>query len=106
MPEVARIPARSPRLAGRHVTGRELSLGIAEYGRSQFGPLVRRVFHYWGIYTTLDFGEIVFSLVDRGLMSKTEEDRCEDFADIYEFDDVFDPRRIQNDLHEFDLGAL
>ncbi len=97
---------RTDATAGRHVTGRELCLGIAEYGRAQFGPLVRSVFHHWGIHTTADFGEIVFTLVDRGLMSKTEDDRCEDFEHIYDFDDVFDPRRIQSDLQELDLEAF
>ena len=92
--------------AGRHVSGRELCLGIAEYGRSQFGPLVRSVFHYWGIRTTADFGDIVFTLVDHGLMSKTEEDSAADFADVYDFDEIFDPGAIQGELHDLDLEAL
>ena len=97
---------RKEEASGRHVTGQELCLGIAEYGRTQFGPLVRSVFHHWGIRTTADFGEIVFTLVDHGLMSKTEEDRDEDFADIYKFDDVFDPRKIQSDSLDLDLEAF
>lgn len=97
---------RSDETVGRHVSGQELCLGIAEYGRAQFGPLVRSVFHHWGIHTTADFGDIVFTLVDHGLMSKTEEDRSEDFAEVYDFDEVFDPRRIQSDLQELDLEAF
>ena len=97
---------RAEETSSRHVTGQELCFGIAEYGRSQFGPLVRSVFHHWGIRTTADFGEIVFTLVDHGLMSKTEEDRSEDFANIYDFDAVFDPRKIQSDLRELDLKAF
>ena len=36
-----------------------------------------------------DFGDIVFNLIDYNAFSKTENDRREDFANIYEFDDVF-----------------
>ena len=44
----------------------------------------------WGVTETLDFGRIVFALVDGGLMSKTPEDRLEDFADIFDFRAAFE----------------
>jgi uncharacterized repeat protein (TIGR04138 family) len=37
----------------------------------------------------VDFGNIVFSLVDAGLMGKTEQDSIADFIDIYNFEDEF-----------------
>jgi uncharacterized repeat protein (TIGR04138 family) len=52
--------------------------------------MVRLVLDYWGIKKTQDFGEIVFTLVDAGLMSKTEEDSLKDFRDVYDFEEVFD----------------
>ena len=87
----------------RHVTGQELARGIAEFAREQYGPMARMVFEYWGIRETLDFGRIVFSLVDEGLMRKTREDRLEDFQDVYDFEQMFDPKRIQNTPNKIDL---
>ena len=75
--------------ARRHVTGRELLRGISEYGREQYGPMTKLVFEYWGVTRTEDFGNIVFALVEAGLMGKTEEDRIEDFKDVYDFDEEF-----------------
>ncbi len=90
----------------RHVTGQELARGIADYGRDRFGPLARAVFAHWGIRETLDFGHIVFSLVDNGLMGRTDEDSLEDFRDVYDFDEAFAPRVIQARLRDLDLDRL
>ncbi|MDD5084569.1 MAG: hypothetical protein PHE61_00825 [Candidatus Omnitrophica bacterium] len=77
----------------RHVTGKELCEGIRRYGLEQFGPLARTVFEHWGVRETMDFGHIVFSLVDAGLMSKNENDSINDFKDIFSFDEAFDRER-------------
>ncbi len=74
----------------RHVTGQQLLEGVSEFGMDQFGPMTKTVFQHWGVSTTRDFGEIVFHLVDEGLMGKTEEDSLEDFSDVYDFDTEFD----------------
>lgn len=52
----------------RHVSGQELLEGIREYGIQQFGALTRTVFEHWGVRRTGDFGEIVFNLVNTGLL--------------------------------------
>ena len=75
--------------APRHVTGRELLRGISEFARKEYGPMTKLVFEYWGISRTEDFGNIVFTLVESGLMGKTEEDRIEDFREVYDFDEEF-----------------
>ncbi len=90
----------------RHVTGQELAQGIAEYAQEQYGPTAQSVFEYWGITSTLAFGHIVFNLVDEGLMSKTESDNLEDFRDVYDFKQTFDPKRIQNNGSNVDLERL
>lgn len=77
-----------------HVTGRELLEGIRQLAILQFGCLARTVFKHWGIHTTDDWGEIVFNLVDHGLMGKQESDSKEDFAGIYDFDQVFRIRPV------------
>ncbi len=73
----------------RHLTGEELSRGIAEYAREQYGYLAKTVLNNWGIHNTLDYGKIVYLLINSGLMNKTEDDRIEDFAGAYDFDIEF-----------------
>ncbi len=82
----------------RHISGRDLLFGISEYSVDQFGPLTRSVFAHWGIEQTRDFGEIVFNLVHANLLSKTAEDRIEDFIDVYDFAEEFDWKKRKADL--------
>ena len=78
----------------RHITGREFCDGIRRYAVDQFGPLAHTVLEYWGIKETLDFGKLVFALVDIGLMRKTEEDTLDDFKNVYDFKTVFDSKLV------------
>jgi len=73
----------------RHVTGRELLEGIKDLALKRYGQMAHAVLRSWGVRTTDDFGNLVFNLVDAGLLSKTEEDRIEDFHAVYDFDDAF-----------------
>lgn len=73
----------------RHITGQELLEGIRDYAWNQFGSLAKMVFAQWGVAKTEDFGEIVFNLVETGLMGRTETDSREDFKDGYDFDAAF-----------------
>ena len=71
------------------MTGAELLQGIRIYALDQFGPLTKTVLNKWGIQTCTDFGDIVFNLIEYNVFSKTESDRREDFADIYDFEEAF-----------------
>ena len=73
----------------RHITGQELLGGIREFALDQFGPMAITVFEEWGIRKCPDFGEIVFNMVEIGLLAKTESDTRADFEGGYDFDDVF-----------------
>lgn len=73
----------------RHVTGQELLEGIRQLAIHQFGPMTLTVFRLWGVHHTGDFGEIVFQLVEAGLMGKTDNDSREDFANGYLFEEAF-----------------
>lgn len=75
--------------ASRHVSGKQLCLGLRDYAVRQYGLLARIVLERWGVRTTEDFGRIVFHMVEVGLLRKTDEDRFEDFADVYDFNEVF-----------------
>src|SRR5438067_1415982 len=60
---------------GHHVSGRELLEGVCDLARREFGLMASIVFERWGIHRTDDFGEIVFALIDAGVLSRTESDR-------------------------------
>ena len=82
--------------AERHVTGQELLEGVRSLATQEFGPLAPIVFRQWGVNRTEDFGEIVFNLVEAGLMGRTDNDCRDDFANGFDFDEAFDiPVRIK-----------
>ena len=72
-----------------HVTGRELSEGLRDFAIEQFGPMAKTVLTRWGISKTQDYGNIVFYMIEKKLLSKTEEDSISDFNDVYDFESVF-----------------
>ena len=73
----------------RHITGQELLDGIRQFALNQFGPMVVTVLEEWGIHNSRDFGEIVFNMVEIGLLAKTENDNRDDFNNGYDFTDAF-----------------
>ena len=76
----------------RHVGGTELLEGIRDLASSQFGPMAALVFQRWGIRNPEDFGEIVFNLVDIGLLSRRAEDSRLDFSTDQDFSADFEQR--------------
>ena len=64
--------------------------GLRVYSLDQFGPLTRTVLESWGVSRCEDFGEIVFNLIEYGILSKTDEDKKEDFASTYTFTAAFE----------------
>jgi uncharacterized repeat protein (TIGR04138 family) len=74
----------------RHISGAELCRGLRTLAAARFGPMAKEVLNFWGVRSTEDFGNIVFNLVDAGLLLTTEHDRIEDFIDVYEFGDAFE----------------
>ena len=81
--------ASSPQSPGKHVSGQELLSGMRDFALDQFGPLTLTVLKTWGINKTEDIGEIVFNLVDHGILGKTDDDSRGDFADGYDFEEAF-----------------
>jgi len=73
----------------RHVTGKELVEGVRVFALQEFGPMALTVLNRWGIRRCEDFGEIVFNLVGKGVLGKTDRDRKEDFAGGYDFEQAF-----------------
>jgi len=82
----------------RHVTGQQLCIGLRDHAVRQYGMLAKAVLNKWGIYETRDFGQIIFAMVDAGLMRKTDEDTLEDFDGVYDFDEAFAEPAMGNGL--------
>ncbi len=76
--------------ARAHISGPELLESVREFALERFGLMARTVFHCWSIRSTDDFGRVVFDLIDRGLMSKTDNDQLADFCDVYDFEEALD----------------
>ena len=73
----------------RHVTGPELLDGIRQYTLREFGPMSKLVLNEWGISQCQDFGQIVFNLVQHGVLGKSDTDKLEDFSETFTFDEAF-----------------
>ncbi len=80
---------KTPTGKDRHVSGPELLEGLRRHSILQFGPMAKTVLNYWGVKRCEDFAEIVFNLVEKGILGKTEQDTREDFKGGYDFDEAF-----------------
>ena len=73
----------------RHITGQELVAGLRQEATRLFGPLAAQVWRSWGVRSTLDWGHIVFLLVDSGILSRQESDSIEDFRTDLDYEQEF-----------------
>jgi uncharacterized repeat protein (TIGR04138 family) len=74
----------------RHLTGRELAVGCRDLALQRYGVLARTVLDHWGVRDSADIGEIVFALVDVGLLASQPNDSKEDFIGVFDFHKAFD----------------
>ncbi len=81
-----------------HVTGQQMCEAIRDLAAQRWGMLAPTVLAGWNIHATVDFGHMVYLLIERGFMHKTEEDSVDDFADVFDLSEAF------NDVDEFELG--
>ncbi len=76
-------------LGPKHVTGRQLCEALRDLALDRWGMMARTVLAKWNIRETLDFGNMVYLLVEYGFMKKTEEDSIEDFRNVFSFNEAF-----------------
>jgi uncharacterized repeat protein (TIGR04138 family) len=79
-----------------HVSGKELAEGMREFALKLYGPMAKIVLNHWGIHATADFGAIVFNLIEKKVLSKTESDSAADFENVYDFESAF--RHVVKDI--------
>ncbi len=73
----------------RHISGRELLEGMRKYALQEYGAVAMTVLNSWGIFRCEDFGQIIFNLVEKGFLRKTEQDSIHDFDGSYDFETAF-----------------
>jgi uncharacterized repeat protein (TIGR04138 family) len=76
--------------AHRHVSGKQLCHALRELALHKWGRLARLVLERWGITCTMDFGRMVFAMVQANLMQKTDDDSLEDFRNVFDFECAFE----------------
>ncbi len=64
-----------------HVHARDVVAALVRLVRARLGVMGWTVLESWGVRTTGDVGDIVFHLVEAGVLARREEDRREDFDD-------------------------
>jgi uncharacterized repeat protein (TIGR04138 family) len=74
----------------RHITGRELAMACRDLALDRFGVLARHVLNYWGVRSTADLGDIVFTLVELNLLISQPTDTRDDFLAVFDFDEAFE----------------
>lgn len=84
------MPTRTPGDAAQHISAAQLCWRIRALAYEAFGPDARRRLEDWSIRSCDDFGEIVYRMIDAGLMAKADQDLREDFHDVFSFDDAFE----------------
>lgn len=73
----------------RHLSGQELCEAIRLYALKQYGFMAKVVLNNWGVHETSDFGEIVYNMIDVGIMKKSSNDQRAHFNNVYLFNDAF-----------------
>lgn len=76
-------------IASSHLTAVELLEGFRLKALQDFGPMTITVLNYWGIKNCESIGQIVFYLIEIGILGKTENDTLESFANIFDFEQEF-----------------
>jgi uncharacterized repeat protein (TIGR04138 family) len=75
--------------APRHVSGRQICLALRDLAIERWGLMAETVLKHWNVHQTIDFGNMVYLLIQHEVMHKTEEDSLEDFRDVYSFHEAF-----------------
>src|SRR6476661_2782052 len=79
-----RLPER------RHISGRELALACRDLALDRFGVLARLVLEHWGVRSSGDIGDVVFTLVELELLMSQPTDSRDEFAEVFDFDQAFE----------------
>ena len=83
----------------RHITGRELAEACRDLALARYGVMARLVLEHWGLRSSADIGDIVFTLVELGLLISQPTDTRDDFTDVFDFSTAFERDYPWNRAH-------
>ena len=73
--------------APTHLTGKQLTLAAFIFSVKEYGGLAKMVWQELGLESSEDIGQVVFMMVEAGLMGAQPEDKVEDFDNLLVADD-------------------
>ena len=74
----------------KHISGQQLLESIRVLALLEFGYLARAVFNSWGIAETYSWGEIVYNMISKKLLTKSDKDNRQDFKDVFDLEKGLD----------------
>ena len=74
----------------RHISGSELAHACRELALERYGVMAKLVLEHWGLRSTADIGDVVFTLVDLQLLISQPNDSRDDFLDLFDFETAFE----------------
>lgn len=86
--EQQRMGEREDHEHSAHVTGAQLAEGYRDYMLEEFGPFAYGISKDLNILATIDIGHLVYNLIEVGCFGKTDEDRLEDFDNVYDLEEA------------------
>ncbi|MDP7069864.1 MAG: hypothetical protein QF561_00775 [Phycisphaerales bacterium] len=90
------LEAGDPYNLDRHVSGQELCLGLRDFAIQRYGLMARTVLECWRVHRTEDFGRIVYAMIQAGFFAEQPDDTIDDFVNVFDFREAFDPRDIES----------
>ena len=79
-----RLPER------RHISGHELAIACRDLALDRFGVVAGLVLDHWGVKSSADIGDVVFTLVELDLLLSQPTDNRDEFAGAFDFGEAFE----------------
>ncbi|MBM3856620.1 MAG: hypothetical protein FJ390_01495 [Verrucomicrobia bacterium] len=86
---VKRQKKQRKELRPMHVSATELLEAFRLLALKEFGPMAVTLLKYWGIKNSSDVGQIIFNLIEAGVVGKTEDDTLASFSNGFDFEKAF-----------------
>jgi uncharacterized repeat protein (TIGR04138 family) len=74
----------------RHVSARELLEGMCAFARERYGVMSYTLLERWNVTSTEDIGDVVFQLVDAGVLSRQDSDSRLEFSGVFALREVLE----------------
>ena len=76
--------------AAHHVGALEVVQTVRDQAIDRYGPLARTVLDRWGIRSSEDIGRLVFQMIDKGILLRSDQDHPGQFVNLLDFDQAFE----------------